>query len=400
IVGHIGTASLAGLSLAGTLLDAALALSNFLTYATTAHTGRYHASGQERLLQAVAAQSLWLSVALGCALAAIGLLLGSPAVTLLGGGGQVAVLAGLYLRIGVLGLPFALVALAGQGYLRGKGDLRTPLVLVVGGNVLNVVLELLFVYGFGWGLAGSAWDTVIAQACMGAGFIAGLWRDSKGARRPQFLEMRPLLRTSSHILVRTSALYSSFVVASAVLARVGATSLAAHQVLFQLWIFLALVLDAIAIAGQVIVSRKLGAGLKEGAVSASRRMIGWSVLVGIVLAAVMLALSGVLPRLFTDDPAVLERVSAAWPIFASMQPLNGAVFALDGILIGAGDSRYLMLAMLLSSLVAVPLVLVALVAGWGIVGVWLALLVLIIVRLATMACRFALGRWIVTGVSV
>lgn len=397
IVGHLGTAPLAGLALAGVLLDGVLALCNFLAYATTAQIGRAHAAGQHEVVQGVAVQSLWLAGGIGLAIILAAQLGGAAAVALLGGRGEVADLAGLYLRITVLGMPFALIAQAGQGFLRGVRDLRTPLIFIVIGNALNAVLEVWFIYGLGWGLAGSAWGTVIAQAVMGSGFIVKLWRASGADRAPNLRAMRPLVRMSMQIFGRTASLYTSFVVFTAVLAYVGPISLAAHQVIFQLWLFIALVLDSIAIAGQVMVSRALGGDDREGAIFAARRMIAWSILSGALFAGGMLALAEPLPRVFTAEPEVLERVAAAWPIFSLMQPINGAVFALDGILIGAGDSRYLMWAMLASSSVVVPLALVALFSGWGIVGVWLAVLTLIVVRLATTGGRFATGRWVITG---
>lgn len=397
IVGHLGTGQLAGLALAGTLLDGALALCNFLAYATTAQIGRAHAAGQDVVVRRLAAQALWLASAIGLLFIGVTWLGGRPAVALLGGAGEVAEHAWVYLSIAILGMPFALIAQAGQGYLRGIRDLRTPLVLVGIGNALNLVLELLFIYGFGWGLAGSAWSTVVAQAVMGGGFIARLWEGSHGYRMPAPRAMRPLMRMSWEILGRTTALYTSFVVFTAVLAYAGPTSLAAHQVIFQIWLFLALVLDAIAIAGQVMVSRMLGAGRRAEAIFAAQRMIAWSTVAGVAFAVLFIALQDVLPRVFTADPAVLERVAAAWFIFAATQPPSGAVFALDGILIGAGDSRYLMWAMLLSSTLVVPGALAAYLLGWGITGVWLALFGLITVRLLTTGFRFLQGGWVVTG---
>src|SRR5206468_12733985 len=194
-----------------------------------------------------------------------------------------------------IGLPFALITLAGQGYLRGVSDLRTPLLIVLAGNALNALLEVVFVYGFGWGISGSAWGTAIAQACMGGAFAWLLLRAPARSRRPSLALMRPLLRIGGEIFVRTAALYASFLVASAVLARVGSSSLAAHQIAFQLWTFLALVLDAVAIAGQVIVGRTLGAARADDAYDAAVRMLGWSFLVGAAFALAMIALTNVLP---------------------------------------------------------------------------------------------------------
>jgi putative MATE family efflux protein len=210
--------------------------------------------------------------------------------------------------------------------------------------------------------------------------------------------MRPLARIGGEIFVRTAALYGSFLVAGAVLARVGDDSLGAHQVAFQLFVFLALILDAVAIAGQVMVGRALGAGDAEGARRAARRMIEWAVAAGGVFALVMLALTDVLPRAFTSDAGVIDRLGAIWPLFALMQPANGAVFALDGILIGAGDTRFLMWGMLAATFGAyVPIALASLAFDLGIVGVWVGLVALILVRLATCGWRFRSGRWAVTG---
>jgi putative MATE family efflux protein len=291
-----------------------------------------------------------------------------------------------------------MLASAGQGYLRGIGDLATPLKILVVAHVVNIVLELLFVYGFDWGLDGSAWGTVIAQAGMGLAFLAVALR--AGWQRPVPARMRALMRVGAEIAVRTTALLASFLVASAVLARVGPAALAAHQIAFQLFIFLALVLDALAIAAQVMVGRMLGAGDAAGARAAALRMIAWATALGTVFGVVLLALGDVVPPLFTGDAAVVDQAHEMWWIFAAMMPANGAVFALDGILIGAGDTRFLMWGMLAAAAVYVPLALLALHEGWGIRGVWLGLAALIAVRLATCGARFASERWALTGAAV
>jgi putative MATE family efflux protein len=398
MVGHLGTEELAALAIAATLLSGAFTLFNFLTYGTTAQVARFHGAGEEVEAGRLAAQALWLSTGIGVCLTAFLAGLAVPLVDLMGGEGHTGELAVLYLRIGSLGLPFALIALAGQGWLRGVSDLRTPLVIVVVANAANVALNVLFIYGFGWGLAGSAWATVVAQAGMGAAFVRALLAAPADSRRASLARMRPLARIGGEIFVRTAALYGSFLVASAVVARIGDDSLGAHQIAFQLFVFLALVLDAIAIAGQVIVGRSLGGGDADGAYDAALRMIGWSVAAGAAFGLILLALIDVLPRAFTSDPAVIERAQEIWPLFALMQPANGAVFALDGILIGAGDTRFLMWAMLAASLlVFVPIALLSLALDWGLVGVWVGLVALIATRLATCWWRFTGRRWAVTG---
>ena len=399
IVGHLGTTPLAALAIAGTLLTGAFTLFNFLTYGTTAQVARYHAAGEKLVAGRLGAQALWLSAAIGGVLLVLALAFAHPAAVAMGASGRTLTLTVTYLRIAAIGVPSALIALAGQGYLRGIADMRSPLVIVVAGNLVNVVLELVLVYGFHLGIAGSAWGTAAAQTAMGAVFAWRLLSAPADGRRPRLDAMRPLIRIGREIFVRTATLYASFVVASAVLARIGAAQLAAHQIAFQLWTFLALVLDAIAIAGQVIVGRSLGAGQAGEAYDAARRMIGWSTALGALIGLVLLGLGHVVPSAFTSDPAVKAQANAAWPLFCAMQPLNGAVFALDGILIGAGDTRFLMWSMALSALgVFVPVALASRAFGWGIVGVWCGLLGLIVARLTATGLRFAGRRWAVTGV--
>jgi putative MATE family efflux protein len=395
IVGHLGTTQLAALAIAATVLSTLFAVFNFLTYGTTAQVARLHGAGRDADAAAMGSQALWLGAGIGFVLLALVELAAPFAVGLMGGHGAVADGAVLYLRIAAVGAPLFMLAASGQGFLRGMSDLRTPLVILIVAHVANALLELLFVYGFGWGLAGSAWGTVIAQLGMGAAFV--IVQARTGLEKPVWERMRRLTRIGGEIAVRTSALLASFLVASAVLARIGAASLGAHQIAFQLWTFLALVLDAVAIAGQVMIGRMLGAGDAPGARAAAVRMIGWSTVLGTGFGVVLLALGGVLPHLFTDDPAVIDRAHALWPLFVAMMPANGAVFALDGILIGAGDTRFLMWAMLAAGAVYVPIALLALGQGWGIVGVWSGLAALIAARLLTCGARFAGSRWALTG---
>jgi len=397
IVGHLGRPQIAALGLAGTVLSAVFTIFNFLTYGTTSVVARASGAGQHERAARLAAQALWVSLAIGVTLLVACEAAAGPLLRGLGGHGQSGHDALVYFRIAAPGLPMALVALGGQGYLRGVSNLRRPLEIVVATNLVNIVLELWFVYGLHWGIAGSAAGTAIAQAGMGVAFAVELLRPHAETKRPTLREMKPMVRVGRQIFVRTAALYASFLVAASVLARMGDAELGAHQIAFQLYIFLALVLDAVAIAGQVIVGRMLGAGDADAAHAAALRMIAWSVVVGGVFAIVLQPLSHVIPRTFTSDPGVLAQAAKLWPLFALMQPLGGAVFALDGILIGAGDTAYLMWSMLAASAVFVAIASLSLALGWGILGVWAGLDVLIAARLALLAMRFAGRRWAVLG---
>ena len=398
IVGHLGRPQLAALGIAFTILGGTFAIFNFLQYGTTAQVARAGGAGEQEMARRLGAQAVWLSLAFGFAVSALIALLAPQLVSLMGGEGQTADYAIEYLRIAAIGFPAAFLALGAQGYLRGVADLHTPLVILIAGNVVNVALEVLFVYAFGWGIAGSAWGTALAQLGMGAAFVVVVMRRLKpGEAAVRLALARRVLSLGKWIFVRTSALMLSFVLAGAVATRIGDSAIAAHQVAFQLWIFLALVLDSVAIAGQIIVGRELGAGRRDEAYGASERMIWLSVALGAVFAAVMLVLAGVLPRAFTEDTSVLDQTALLWPLFALMQPLNGAVFALDGILIGASDGRFLAISMVGAFLACCAVLVTALHEDWGIRGVWAALVVLIVVRLTLMTTRFRRGRWLVTG---
>jgi putative MATE family efflux protein len=390
IVGHLGTPQLAALALAATVLSNLVALCIFLTYGTTARVTRLHGAGQDEAAAALGPQALWLALAAGLVIGGAIAALAAPLVHALGGEDHVADMAARYLRIASFGVPMALVALAGQGWLRGMSDLRTPLVIVVAANVVNVVLEVLFVYGFDWGLDGSAWGTVLAQLAMGVAFARVLLRRFAP---PDLARIRSLVSIGAQLVVRTAALLGCFVLATAVCAHIGAATVAAHQIAFQLFGFLALLLDAIAIAGQVIVGRALGAGDADDAYSAARRMLQWSLAAGLVIGGVFLALVDVVPRAFTSDPKVIDQAHDLWPLFCAMWPVAAIVFALDGILIGAGDTAYLAGAMVVAFVAFLPIVLTA----ETVAVVWVALDVLMLIRLATLGARFARRRWALVG---
>ncbi len=371
---------------------------NFLQYGTTAQVARAGGAGERATARRLGAQAAWLSLAIGIGLAVVFAAFAGPIVALVGVEGETASLGETYLRIVAIGIPSVFLALGAQGFLRGTADLTTPLVILVAGNVLNVVLELVLVYGLDLGIVGSAWGTAVAQTAMGIGFAVLLARRIRPSERRLVLALaRRLLAFGKYVFIRTAALICSFLLAGAAVGRMGDAQLGAYQISFQIWVFLALVLDAVAIAGQIIVGRELGAARADRAYSASARMIGLSVAVGAVFAVGLLAFGSVIPRLFTSDPAVLEQCALLWPVLALMQPLNGAVFALDGILIGASDGRYIAGSMVVAFVVFAVTLFGVVEADLGIRGVWAALTVLILVRLCAMGGRFLQRGWLVTG---
>ncbi len=266
--------------------------------------------------------------------------------------------------------------------------------------VANLVLELVLVYGLGWGIAGSAWSTVAVQVGAAAVYgrlVVGHVRAAGVGLRPDAAALAALAVVSRDLFVRTAALRASLLVATAVAARIGVVDLGAHQVAFELWSFLALVLDAVAIAAQALVGRLLGAGDAEGARAAARRRVEWGVVAGVVLGVSVAALGGVLPGLFTADPAVAAQAGSLLVIVAALQPVNAVVFVLDGVLIGAGDLRYLAGAMVGAALAFVPAAGLVLALGLGIGWLWAALGLLMAARLVALAERWRSPAWAVVG---
>jgi putative MATE family efflux protein len=396
VVGHLGTAPLGGLAVAGTVLTTSFFLCNFLAYGTTGAVARRHGAGDEAGAAAVGVQALWLGGGLGVVLAVLGLVLGGAAVGLLGGDGDVRAPAETYLRISALGAPAVLVTLGGTGWLRGLQDTRTPLLVALGANLVNLVLEVTWIYGFDGGIAASAWSTVLAQYLGAAFFVVAVLR-AAGPARPDGTIIRSLLVTGRHLFIRTGSLLAAFAVGTAVASRIGTVAVAAHQIAFQLWSFLALVLDALAIAAQSLVGRMLGAGDVAGARAASDRLLRWGVVFGVAAGLAVVAVRPVLPALFTDDPAVRGALLAVLWFVAAQQPLNAAVFVLDGVLIGAGDLRYLAGAMAAASALFIPAAAVVLALDLSLSWLWVALTLLMVARLAGVGLRFRSGRWAVVG---
>lgn len=402
VVGHLGTPQLGGLAVAGTVLTTAFFLFNFLAYGTTAAVARLVGARDERAAAHQAVQGVWLAVGIGVALLVLGVVAAPGAVGLFGSAPAVRDRAEVYLRVSALGAPAVLLALVGVGYLRGLQDTKRTLVVAVGSNLLNLVLELALIYGLGMGIAASAGATVVAQYVAATAYVLVVLRNVRAAGvplRPDGRRLRALVIVGRDLFVRTGSLLAALAVATGVASRLGATDLGAHQIAFQLWSFLALVLDAIAIAGQAMIGRLLGAGDADDARVAGRRMVQWGIGAGVVFGVAVLALRSALVPLFTDDADVTRLAREVLLIVAVLQPVNAVVFVLDGVLIGAGDLRYLAKAMAVSGLaVFLPAALAVLwLEGGSLQWLWGALALLMSARLAGNVARFAGSRWQVVG---
>ncbi len=348
VVGHLGTPELAGLGIASAILGTLVSLCIFLAYGTTASVARQVGAGNTRGALAQGIDGLWLATVIGALLTALTVPLTGWMIGLFGSDAQVAELAAAYLRIALFGVVPLLLMLAATGVLRGLQDTRTPLVVAVVGNVVNIVLNVVLVYGTGrfegLGIAGSAWGTLIAQ--LGSA-LALVWVVVRAARResaslrPDLSGIRQAGRAGVPLIVRTLMLRASLLVMTYAAARLGEADLATMQLALTLWTFLAFTLDAVAIAAQAITGRYLGAADAEGTRRVTNRMEQWGWSSGLVTGLALAALSPFLGRLFTSDPVVLDLLVPVLLVAAAAQPLAGIVFVLDGVLIGAGDGVYL-----------------------------------------------------------
>ncbi|WP_405711175.1 MATE family efflux transporter [Streptomyces xanthophaeus] len=401
IVGHLGTPQLAGLGIAAALLTTAVSVFVFLAYATTAAVARRVGAGDLQAAIRQGMDGIWLALLLGVAVIAV-VLPGAPwLVSLFGASDTVAPHAITYLRISALGIPAMLMVLAATGVIRGLQDTRTPLYVAIGGFALNGVLNVALVYGADLGIAGSAWGTVIAQCAMAAAYLVVVV--VRGARRhgaslrPDAAGIRACAQAGAPLLVRTLSLRAVLMIATAVAARLGDADIAAHQILLSLWSLLAFALDAIAIAGQAIIGRYLGAGDTQGAKDVCRRMVQWGIAAGVVLGLLVVLARPVFIPLFTSDPAVEDALLPALLVVAVSQPVSGIVFVLDGVLMGAGDGRYLAWAMLLTLVVFTPAALLVPAVGGGLTTLWWAMTLMMLVRMVTLQLRARSGRWLVAG---
>ena len=401
VVGRLGALSLAGLAIGGLILGMVGSQLTFLSYGTTARSARYFGADDRASAVAEGVQATWLGLGLGMLIVVVVQAAAVPLVAAIAGSADIAHAALPWLRIAILGAPAILVSLAGNGWLRGVQDTVRPLRYVVTGFGLSALLCPLLVYG--WlglprlELAGSAVANLAGQWLAALLFGRALLAE-RVPLRPNRAVLRAQVVMGRDLVVRTLAFQACFVSAAAVAARFGAAAVAAHQVVLQLWSFLALVLDSLAIAAQALVGAALGAGDAPRARAVARRVTAWSAVAAGALSALFAVGSSVLPELFTDDSSVLAAIGIPWWFLVAQLPFAGIVFALDGVLLGAGDAAFMRTATVVSALVGfLPLTWLSLVFGWGLAGIWSGLSMFIVLRLIFVGWRAASGRWAVTG---
>lgn len=400
VVGRIGAEELGALGLAVAVLAAVSWIFNFLVYGTTAAVARAVGAQDPEAAGRRVAHAGQAALLLGV-LAGLVVALAAPVLLDLAGAVESLVdPATGYLRVRAVGVPFLLLGYVGHGAFRGVSDTRTPLVVVALANLLNGALDVLLVLRWGWGLEGAAWATVAAEVAAVVVFALLLRRAGlplTGHGRPSWIELTGLLRVSRDLFLRTGGLVFGLLVVTAAAARVDAVTAAAHQVLWQVWIVVSFFMDGFAIAAQAMVGTALGAGDVAGARATARSLLVWGIGGGVAAAGLLLLADGVVPRLLTDEAGVLAVVAAAWWLAAGGHVINGTVFVLDGVFMGAGDFAYLRTWTIVSAATAAVGAQIAVATGGGIVALWVALEAMMVVRLVSLVARLRDDTWTRSG---
>lgn len=398
VVGHLGALPLAGLALGGTVLTVMTKQLTFLSYGTTARTARLYGANRRADAVAEGGQATWLAIFVGLLVIVLGEIFAYRIAFLLAGDSVVASEAALWLRIAVLGAPAILITLAGNGWMRGVQDTVRPLRYVLAGNVLSAIACPLLVYPLGFGLEGSAIANVLCQYVAACLFVRAVLSE-RAMGHPDWHIMRAQMSLGRDLILRSLSFQICFLSAAAVAARSSAAAVGAHQVVYQLWVFVSLILDSLAIAAQSLIGAELGGERVARAKRVAWQIMGYSVLLSLLLCVMFAALAQPLPRVFTNDAAVLAEIPHAWWLFVAQQPVAGIVFALDGVLLGAGDTAYLRTTTLACALGGFfPLIWLSWWFGWGLTGIWIGLTVFLLTRMVAVLWRTWSGRWAVVGV--
>ncbi|MBV8966908.1 MAG: MATE family efflux transporter [Mycobacteriaceae bacterium] len=401
VVGRLGALALAGLAIGGLIVNLVGSGLVFLSYGTTARSARQYGAGDRAAAVREGVQATWLALALGALFVVVVQVAAVPVVSAIASKADIAGEALSWLRIAVMAAPAMLISLAGNGWMRGVQDTLRPLRYVVCGFTVSAILCPLLVYGWlglpRWELAGSAVANLVGQWAAALLFIRALL-----VERVRMGLMWPVLRAQvvlgRDLFMRTVAFQACYISAAAVAARFGAAAVAAHQVVLQLWNFLALVLDSLAIAAQSLVGAALGAGQAQYAKAVAWRVTAFSAVAATALSAALALGATVVPGLFTTDPAVRAAIGVPWWFLVAQLPVAGLVFGLDGVLLGAGDAKFMRNATVISALAGfLPLIWLSLALHWGLAGIWAGLSTFLLMRLAFVGWRAFSGRWTVLG---
>ncbi|MCQ9332855.1 MATE family efflux transporter [Corynebacterium phoceense] len=390
VVGRLGATALAALGAAATVQSVVTTQLTFLSYGTTARSARFYGRGDRQAAVAEGVQATWVALGVGAILMVLMWVFAGGIARFMTGSEEVARLAAEWLRVAALAIPLTLVEMAGNGWMRGVQDTRKPLLFTLAGLIPGAIAVPIFVYF--WGILGSAAATVLGMGIIAACFLRELHREHEGDWRPDRGVIGKQLVLGRDLIVRSLAFQVAMLSATAVVGRFGTAPLAAHQIMTQLWNFLTLVLDSLAIAAQTLIGAALGAG--HSAKRVGQRILGYSAGFAVALAVVFAVGASLIPRIFTQDSAVLDAVTRPWWVMVAMVIAGGVLFALDGVLLGAGDAAFLRTLTFASVILGyLPGVFLAYALDWGLTGVWAGLAAFIALRTVGVVYRFKSMKW-------
>jgi MATE family multidrug resistance protein len=405
MIGRLGVEPLAARAIGAALISGIYWIFAFLTFGTTTLIGHHFGADDARACGETYLHALFLALVGGAALAAAGFFVAGELYKRMGADPAVAEQGISYFRITISSAPFTLILLASVGFFRGIQNSRTPMFIAFLANGLQLLLDYGLIYGnFGLpslGLRGAAIAAWIAQLTGATVSLAIFFVSRRTAAyravgwRISIAKLRPLFRIGGDLALRTGALRLSLIFATATAARMGAAILSAYEIAFQLFMLCSDVIDGLAVAGQALVAKHLGAHRNETAVRMGRTLIVCGAVAGLLFSVMFIAAEPLIIQFFTKSPEVIAAIGGGlFLLVALMQPLNGIVFVIDGLLIGARDTRFLMWAMLAGGCgVFIPISWLSLNYGWGLAGILIGLSALMLWRCATNVFRFTGRKW-------
>lgn len=400
VVGRLGTAELAALAAGAAIQSTVTTQLTFLSYGTTARSSRFFGAGQRDKAVAEGVQATWVALGVGTLLALIVGLFAQPLAQALASDYDTSVRAAQWMRVAVFAVPMTLMIMAGNGWMRGVQNTKLPFYLTLCGLIPGAILLPILVGRYG--LIGSAVSNVIGMGITATLFVAVLVRENGrygGSWAPRWGVIKRQLVLGRDLILRSLSFQVSLLAAASVAGRIGVVALAAHQLMLQLWNFLTLVLDSLAIAAQTLTGSALGRGGAKEARAVGLKVLKYSMIFAVALSAVFAVFAVPIQSIFTSDPDVVDTLRVPWFLLIGMILVGGAVFALDGVLLGAADAAFLRNLTLFSLLgVALPIILASGAFGWGLTGIWVGQLGQVVARLIGVVWRFRSMRWAVSGV--
>ncbi len=406
MLGRLGVEPLAARAIASALIGGIYWIFTFLIFGTTTLVGRHRGANNPKACGEIYLHAILIAVLGGITVSFLFILFAPHLYAAMGAQDEVLILGTSYFRIRIAGTPFTFLWFASVGFLRGIQNTRTPMLIALFVNGLNIALDYALIYGeFGFpnmGLLGAAIASVACQV-LGAGLCLWILFSSSYASeyrltqwRFQPSRFRSLATIGRDLAVRTGALRFSLIFATATASRMGAVFLSSHEIAFQLWIFCSDSVDGLAVAGQALVAKYLGADRTEKAIQLGKTLIVWGCSAGLAFGLGYFFFKEPLIHLFTKSPDMIQSLNnEIFPLLILFQPLNGIVFVLDGVLIGAHDTRFLMWAMLIGAfIIYIPISWLSLQFGFGLFGIWVGLSLFMVYRMTTNLVRLLGRRWI------